>query len=607
MSAIIRVALSHKELRIEPGQRGELALTIQNLSQIVDQFLLEVEGLDDDWVTLAPPRISLFPQDGGQVMVGIHPPDTARAGSYDFAVKAVSRENPIEWARVRAAVEVTPVFQFDLSLSPQRKSAVAGQATFGVQLTNPGNVDLTLGLSAADPEEGCTYRFDPPQVTVAAGGSAEVGLTVTPKRPAQGQGKLYSFTVRAAPVDARQRARTASGQLECKPQVVSLRLNLWPPRRSTVGAGSFQVQLVNAGNTDLNLVLEGTDPEEACAYKFEPPQVALRAGESQEASLTVAPIGRVAADRARLHDFMVRAVPQGAPHEAVQVSGQLECRPRVVALDISLWPSRRSAGGEGSFEVHLENRGDADLSVELEGTDSGRACRYTFKPRQVTLKPGESRQISLTVTPRGGPPAGQPRLYDFTVRAVPHGAPQKAAQVSGQFECLPVTVSYALRLVPDKQKVRKQGEFGVRLTNRTEAAVSLELAAEDQEAACDYRFRTSRVKLAPGEDQTISLTVRPRKKPALGKDKTYTFSVRAAPEGAPHLAKVTKGELKVDPARAFGASQGVRFGVVMAVVVALSLLTSAGSGSDPLEFLWAGFLAYFFIEVILMVLLWLFW
>ncbi len=33
---------------MESGQRGELALTIQNLSQTVDQYLVEVERLDND-------------------------------------------------------------------------------------------------------------------------------------------------------------------------------------------------------------------------------------------------------------------------------------------------------------------------------------------------------------------------------------------------------------------------------------------------------------------------------------------------------------------------------------------------------------------------------
>lgn len=57
MSALIRVTLSQTELQIEPGQKGELSVTVQNLSEIVDQYAVEVEGLDTAWFTVSPPRI----------------------------------------------------------------------------------------------------------------------------------------------------------------------------------------------------------------------------------------------------------------------------------------------------------------------------------------------------------------------------------------------------------------------------------------------------------------------------------------------------------------------------------------------------------------------
>lgn len=63
MSALIRVLLSQKELQIEPGQRGELLATIQNLSEIVDQYSVEVEGLLPSWYSVPVSGVSLFPQD----------------------------------------------------------------------------------------------------------------------------------------------------------------------------------------------------------------------------------------------------------------------------------------------------------------------------------------------------------------------------------------------------------------------------------------------------------------------------------------------------------------------------------------------------------------
>lgn len=180
MSAIIRVTLSPKTLQIEPGQKGELSLTVQNLSEIVDQYIVEVEGIDPTWVTPSPPLISLFPQDEGQVALQLHLPETARAGSFDFAVKASSQENPIEWSRVSGTLEVTPVSVFEIALSPQRQVLKGAEAAFQVELKNPGNVDLSLRLSATDPEKACDYCFDPGGATVEAGSARSVSFRASP-------------------------------------------------------------------------------------------------------------------------------------------------------------------------------------------------------------------------------------------------------------------------------------------------------------------------------------------------------------------------------------------------------------------------------------------
>jgi len=434
VSAIIRVALTRNKVQIEPGQRGELSLTIQNLSEIVDQYTLDVEGLDAAWLTLSPPRISLFPQDEGQVTIKLHPPETARAGTYDFSVKVASRENPIEWTRVQGTLEVAPVFLFDVSLSPQRKTTTEREATFDLHLTNPGNVDLTLGLSATDPEAACTYRFHPSPVTVDAGGSATVELTVTSTQPPQEQSRLYSFTVKVAPLDAPQRMRTVSGQLQCQARVVTLDIGLWPERRSAVGAGKFQVQLNNRGNTDLSLVLEGTDPAEACAYKFDAQNVTLTAGQSREVGLMVAPIGRPPTDQSRVYDFIVRAVPEDAKHRAVQAAGQLECLPVAISFDMEILPGRRTVKDEGQFTVRLANRCEADLSLELSAGDDAGPFRYQFERSRVRVGPGKAETVSLTVAPREQPPPGETKSHALSVKATPVDAPHLAKKATARLE-----------------------------------------------------------------------------------------------------------------------------------------------------------------------------
>jgi len=434
MSAIIRVALSRTELEIEPGQKGQLDLTIQNLSEIVDQYIVEVEGIDPAWVTLSPPRISLFPQDEGRVSLQLHPPETARAGSYDFAVKASSRENSIEWSRATATLEVTPVSVFEIELSPQRKVLEGGEAAFQVELNNPGNVDLNLRLSASDPADACDYRFDLAAVTVEAGSGRSVSLAVVPREPAVDEQKVHGFVVKAAPVNAPEKARSVSGQLAVLPRVLALEVGLWPETRSAVGTGTYQVQLANRGNTRLTVDLEGTDPGEACAYRFEPAQVRLGAGESRQVGLTVAPYGKLPTGEPRGYDFSVRAVPREAPHVAETVSGRFECRPKVISFDMWLSPETRSTRDQGVFTVHVENRAEMLVTLDLSAADPTGQSRLDLDTQRVDLGPGEADAVTLQVMPKQRPPRGETTQYAFEVEAVPDQAQHLAKALNGTLE-----------------------------------------------------------------------------------------------------------------------------------------------------------------------------
>jgi hypothetical protein len=216
MSALIRVALSQAELQIEPGQKGELLVTIQNLSEIVDQYSIEVDGLDPSWYTIPTSEVSLFPQDQERARITLHPPSApeAQAGKYDLMVRVISRENPTERTSVPAILEVLATLALEVGLSPQRASST-GDGVFQVRLANPSNVDLTVDLSATDPEEGCVYRFAPQRVSVAAGESKGITLRVSPKvKPPRGEARGYDFTVRAAPTAAGMQAQTVMGSLE---------------------------------------------------------------------------------------------------------------------------------------------------------------------------------------------------------------------------------------------------------------------------------------------------------------------------------------------------------------------------------------------------------
>ena len=89
MPDTLNVEVNPSKIEIEPGATPvEVTVSIQNLGDVVEQYTVEVTGLDSDWFTAPVASIGLFPQDKEQVKVRFHPPKRQglRAGAYPFKV-----------------------------------------------------------------------------------------------------------------------------------------------------------------------------------------------------------------------------------------------------------------------------------------------------------------------------------------------------------------------------------------------------------------------------------------------------------------------------------------------------------------------------------------
>ncbi len=227
MSALIRVVLSSSSARLQPGEQVEVTVSIQNFSEIVDRYRVLVEGVEPAWASLSRAEVSLFPKDQDQVRLTLCPPSGtgARAGHYDVRIQVASLENPAERSTAAFDLEVVAQTVLEVALRPQKQSGQQ-EGVYNLQISNPGNTDLTVVLAATDPEEGCVYTFDRPQVVVPAGQERLAQLRVRAKAPPPGkQPKSYSFTVSARPVESPKLACQVQGEWE---QLPRRKKPLWP-------------------------------------------------------------------------------------------------------------------------------------------------------------------------------------------------------------------------------------------------------------------------------------------------------------------------------------------------------------------------------------------
>lgn len=229
-AAALIVDLSPPRVEMEPGGSPiEIVATVQNLSNIVEQYAIEITGLDADWYTAPVTSVSLFPQDRDQVRISLHPPKRPglRAGAYPFRVIARARSGTAQQS-AGGVLDVRGVAVYRIvDLTPRRQTA-RGKGTYRLQIANTGAADVRLGFEGSDPEAECTYSFPKQsEALVVAGGKAEFPVVVKPKkRPWVGPEQSYDFTISARPVDARGEPQAVSGQFTHKPLFRAL--PIWP-------------------------------------------------------------------------------------------------------------------------------------------------------------------------------------------------------------------------------------------------------------------------------------------------------------------------------------------------------------------------------------------
>ncbi len=74
MADNVQVTVKPDRLRLNPGESGEVDITITNVSNVVDVFYTELEGLDASWVRLDVDAVSIMPNDTTNGILTIRPP-----------------------------------------------------------------------------------------------------------------------------------------------------------------------------------------------------------------------------------------------------------------------------------------------------------------------------------------------------------------------------------------------------------------------------------------------------------------------------------------------------------------------------------------------------
>lgn len=215
------VRLGADVVPVEPGATVPVAIEIANRSDDLDQFEIGVEGVDEEWVAVPVPVVSVEAREIHVEKFFLKPSRTSEslAQDYPFVVKVRSLSSG-ETRTAQAVLSIKPFHHLSMEVSP--KKAVLGpfrsSAPYRVTILNLGNTEHTLNLVGTDPEDALTYEFDQVSVTVGPGQTKVVDVRPVPaaKRPFSSP-RLHGFSITARSNQVPSVIASAQAQAEQRP------------------------------------------------------------------------------------------------------------------------------------------------------------------------------------------------------------------------------------------------------------------------------------------------------------------------------------------------------------------------------------------------------
>ena len=157
---------------VAPGSTVVLQLTVVNLSDGADTFVLTPTGMAAQWTTVRPATVTLVAGAQQVVDVEVSPPalPTTAAGPTSLAVRVAPQADPDQPATAETSVVIGDthdrrVYVLQPAVRTRRR------ATFDVMVENRGNNLATCRMQLVEPGGRLRGRFDPPSVSVDPGTS----------------------------------------------------------------------------------------------------------------------------------------------------------------------------------------------------------------------------------------------------------------------------------------------------------------------------------------------------------------------------------------------------------------------------------------------------
>ncbi|MFP4345108.1 MAG: FHA domain-containing protein [Anaerolineales bacterium] len=240
---VILTDISQREWTVNVEETATFTVEMINGGPIVATFVVHVEGVPQEWVTLSPPDINLNEEERGTVTVTVTPPrhPSSRAGAHNLAVVITSPDHPGRASQRGATLTINPYYAFAASDLDPKQQTVGGanpRGTATIHIANKGNSEVPFRLEATDNQRACTFEFEVPGEPTPLAQQAEIRLPpeetfvipmhITPlRRPFIGLRKQrHTYTATVSMLTEEQIPRSMLGEILVRPLIGPLLMAL---------------------------------------------------------------------------------------------------------------------------------------------------------------------------------------------------------------------------------------------------------------------------------------------------------------------------------------------------------------------------------------------
>jgi hypothetical protein len=197
--------LDPARLSVEPGGQATLTLTVTNPGTIVEGYVVDVVSQTPvPWVEVAPPSLSVYPQQEATAVIVFSPPSGpgAPGGSLPFGVRVRSEVEGGGSAVAEGDLDIGSVSGLRAKLTPIASTGRwSGRHT--LKVSNWGNAPARLRIAPEDPDQALGFLVSPEIVDVPLGGEVVSRIKVRTRHPTlRGAAQRLPFRVTCAPDDA---------------------------------------------------------------------------------------------------------------------------------------------------------------------------------------------------------------------------------------------------------------------------------------------------------------------------------------------------------------------------------------------------------------------